>query len=147
AGAGGRRARGGAAGLVQPRLHEGHRTRRPARAQRPADGRRARLQLQLRRRRARWRPLARNPARAAVLALGGAPAPGADVAPHLERARRRGRRGAWRAGTGSAGEPVAGKWKNTGAANTTESIRSIIPPWPSIMWPQSLAPRLRLTAD
>src|SRR3546814_4187353 len=38
-------------------------------------------------------------------------------------------------------------WKKIGAAKVTESIRSIIPPWPSIMWPQSLAPRLRLTAD
>src|SRR5690606_4010239 len=39
------------------------------------------------------------------------------------------------------------KGKNAGAASTTESSRSISPPWPSIWWPQSLAPRLRLTAD
>ena len=34
-------------------------------------------------------------------------------------------------------------WKNTGAAKQMESVRSSMPPWPSIITPQSLAPRLR----
>ncbi|MNL56550.1 hypothetical protein D3C87_1800520 [compost metagenome] len=34
-----------------------------------------------------------------------------------------------------------------GAAKHTESRRSSMPPWPSIMWPQSLMPRSRLIAD
>ena len=38
-------------------------------------------------------------------------------------------------------------WKNTGAAKQTESIRSSMPPCPSIITPQSFAPRLRLTAE
>lgn len=38
-------------------------------------------------------------------------------------------------------------WKNMGAAKLTESIRSSMPPCPSIIEPQSLAPRLRLTAE
>src|SRR6266481_138065 len=39
------------------------------------------------------------------------------------------------------------KWKKIGAAKTTESRRSSMPPWPSIIWPQSLTPRSRLIAD
>jgi len=34
-----------------------------------------------------------------------------------------------------------------GAAKTTESSRSSMPPWPSIIWPQSFTPRSRLMAD
>src|SRR3546814_5217390 len=44
-------------------------------------------------------------------------------------------------------EKIAGDVEEDRRGKGTESIRSIIPPWPSIMWPQSLAPRLRLTAD
>src|SRR5450631_4077004 len=34
-----------------------------------------------------------------------------------------------------------------GAEKTIESMRSSMPPWPLIMSPQSLTPRLRLTAE
>ena len=49
--------------------------------------------------------------------------------------------------TCGSGKEILAAWKKTGAAKLTESIRSIIPPWPSIIVPQSLAPRLRFTAD
>src|SRR5690606_22445305 len=87
--AGGRVSRGGAAAVVQPRLHEGAGARGQAGTERPAHGRRTRLQLQLRGGAARGRAVARDSTRTAVLALGGAQAAGTDVAPDLERAGAR----------------------------------------------------------
>src|SRR6185437_1109441 len=39
------------------------------------------------------------------------------------------------------------RWKNNGAEKQMESMRSRIPPWPSIVLPKSFTPRSRLMAD
>jgi hypothetical protein len=66
--------------------------------------------------------------------------------------------GSWRACAGassggvgdavvSSAQPMRTACRNTGAERHTESRRSSMPPWPRIIVPQSLMPRLRLSAD